>query len=249
MEDQQPTNNLSADAATAQSALTETGSEGVSDSVAAPTEQTAEPGNDSEPVGDETSTIEDPRFKEDPTKVYESYREMELKYGEASQKAKLVDKIAEESGLSVEEISNRLSEKEYNRPSPEGLPETDPASLLSEIQNQVYSLMEDQELRSLIKEIPDAEKFANQIKKIGRYETNKDYKQIYKETFKPAIKLGINSAHQKLSQKEKTQVESAAKSTPSQTSGTITPESLKGAYKDPAKMKQIKESLQRQGLL
>lgn len=263
MEEPNATNNPSGDPVdTGQSLETGTGSEVVD---AAPDTSSSEaPATDASQESTSESTVDDPRFKEDPGKLYDSYKELESKYGETSQKAKLVDKLAEVSGMSVDQIEDYIARQTGTgalRPTPEAsdsqaypannnVVNDETLQKINSLEQRVALQEEEKEIARLTAEVPEAVKFTDRIRKIGRYETNKTHKQIYDEYFKPALKQGKDAAYQKLNQKEQSQVESNKASTSQpMSSEKITPDMIRGASKDPQRMAQIREAMKKQGLL
>jgi len=214
-----------------------------------------------EPSSEEPSLETDERFKDNPSEVYKSYRELESKQAELAKRAKLVEKIAEKADMSPEDLEQYISGQENSafRPTPVEQhpyqPQQTPAALqdvqqkLSTLEHEVASQKEAQEIESLVHEHPEAAPFAENIKKIGRYETGKSHKDIFESYYKPAIKTGKNAAYKRLDQKERTQVESAQSSSATPIATELNVNDLQGAHKNPAKLKQMQDHLIKTGML
>jgi|GEM_PF-6860707 len=235
----------------------------------APAEVPAETPVESVPVEtevDKTGLEADERFKGDANKLYESYKEMESKLGETASKAKIAERLAEQSNMSIEEMNNYLDQQQsgsVGRPSSDNArpasayedPQVQAAQYdvldkLNSLEQKMALQEEESEINALIKEVPDAVNFKDAIRDIGRSKVNMSHKEIYKTYLKPAVSTGKDAAFQKLSSKEQSQPESTSQSqaTPIQT-GALTPESMQGLHENPERMAQVEADLRKKGLI
>jgi hypothetical protein len=166
-----------------------------------------------------------------PDELAKAYKELRTKMSQRDDKGKIVDTLTEKTGMSTEQIAEEIT-KLAQQQEAQQMPEPQPSRYLGDesatnpqmpkslkdqvsddrkydaLARAVYEQKEDTELDRLVKTYPEAEPFKEQIRRIGRVETNKTHEDIFKEVFQPAVQAGTDKAYKGIDAKEQSQVQS-----------------------------------------
>lgn len=149
-----------------------------------------------------------------PQELEKAYKELESKLGESGQKASLVNKLEEQTGMSAQQIANYLAQQEQQRMD-QAIQENPGLAAFQEVQtlkNQLALQAEEKELDKFLgsEEGKPYQAFKDKIFKLGLHlEKDKTYNDIAKEYFGEARATGQQDAYKKIETKKQTQATGA----------------------------------------
>lgn len=152
----------------------------------------------------------DPRFKgKTADEMFNIVQEADKYKGQLSQKAKALELLESETGLSAEEIAGRLEAEQRDRQE-QLITENPGAYALQELQRMQSQMAFNEvqnEMNSFIQANPEYSDFQEEILKLGlTVEQDKSFDEIAKSYFGRAIAKGQESAYKKIETKTQSQV-------------------------------------------
>jgi len=145
-----------------------------------------------------------------PQELEKAYKELESKLGESGQKASLVNKLEETTGMSAQQIANYLTQQEQAQQE-QAIRENPGMAAFQEVQslkNQLALQAEEKELDKFLgsEEGKSYAQHRDKIFKLGlNLEKDKSYAEIAKEYFGEARAIGQQDAYKRIENKKQTQ--------------------------------------------
>lgn len=156
----------------------------------------------------------DPRFAgKTPEEMFNIVQEADKYKGNLSQQAKAIKLLESETGMSMEEIAQRLEQEQQARVQEQYA--NDPAGYALERVNQLESQLAyqevEKELGQFIQANPEYSEFKDEILKLGlSIEQDTPFQDIANKYFGKALAKGQESAYKKIETKVQTQATSSA---------------------------------------
>lgn len=148
-------------------------------------------------------------------------KELNTKIGQGNEEAKsfnnLADAVSRQYGMSNEEAKNYLKDPTNYVPKAQENTQVTPATdteRLAQMEKTQAIMMENQQLDKFFTATPEAKKFEEQLKALGRVNINESYKSIYERTIEPAFKAGKEASYKKLEDKQDATPQSGKGSVP-----------------------------------
>ena len=188
--------------------------------------ETVVDGNQSEEAG-EASELLAGKYKNS-QELEKGYKELESKLGEVGQKASLINKLEETTGMTAQQIANYLTQQEQAQQE-QAIRDNPGLAAFQEVQslkNQLALQAEEKELDKFLgsEEGKSYAQHRDKIFKLGlQLEKDKSYAEIAKEYFGEARAIGQQDAYKKIDMKQSTQATGASQSAPA---GKLTPEDM-----------------------
>lgn len=150
---------------------------------------------------------------ENPQELEKAYKELESKLGAIGQKASVVSRLEEMTGMQAQEIADFLERQAEQREAQE-LAQNPAGYALKEVRSlkqQIDFLTEEKALDGFLQQNPEYAPFKDKIFKLGLgIEREKSYEDIANEYFGQAIAQGQQSAYKKIDAKKNTQATSVS---------------------------------------